>query len=191
MRARDAIIWLESLLLAACIGCSRPQKTRAQPLLSARLASPFVCQGSTCRQAHPRLPDTGEWRCAERDGVAWCAGGEPAAGVVAGPADPSFRCAPRFGHESERVCIARHPDYPGGQPSLQSCWYAQEAGVSRHCGPARSASRAPLAERALPACWLDADCSSRACDRGACRCQKDAECLRGRCRDGVCVAGGP
>src|SRR3954470_16663410 len=30
----------------------------------------------------PRLPDTGEWRCADRGHVVWCTGGEPAAGVV-------------------------------------------------------------------------------------------------------------
>jgi hypothetical protein len=183
-------VWLEALLIVGA-GCQHPDKTRPKPLLVARLASPFVCEGETCRQQHPRLPDTGEWRCAERGGVAWCAGGEPAAGVVAGAADPAFRCAPRWGHETERICIARHPDYPDGRSDLYRCSYAQELGVARVCRLAPASQQIAFDERALPACWLDVDCSSRACDRGACRCQSDRECLKGGCRDGVCAGALP
>jgi hypothetical protein len=191
MRERRASSWFEWLLLAVATACSHPDKTQAKPLLGARRASRFVCQGTTCRQDHPRLPDTGEWRCAERDGVVWCAGGEAAAGVVAGRADPAFQCGPRWGHEPERVCIARHPDYPDGGGESYRCSYDQEHGIARTCRLAKSVATTALLERALPACWLDSDCGSQACDRGACRCQNDTACLRGRCRGGVCAGDEP
>lgn len=186
-----AVAWLELPLLVASLGCGRAGERELKPLLMARLASPFVCRGETCLQAHPRLPDTGEWRCAEHAGVAWCAGGEPAAGVVAGRADSAFQCAPRWGHEEERICIARHPDYPEGRSDLYQCSYAQERGTARRCKRARTEQRVSLPEGARPACWLDRDCDSGACDRGACVCSKDAECGGSRCRDGWCAGGKP
>ena len=80
-------------------------------------------------QRHVRLPDDGEWRCAERDGVAWCAGGEPAAGVVRAPAERGFVCGERrmTGDAGvERVCVDESPDVPGGERGGYRCRFLQE-----------------------------------------------------------------
>ena len=194
---------LELLLLAASVGCQPPQSRAHKPTAASsaksplaravvpRAASRFACAGRRCRQEHPRLPDTGEWRCAERGHVVWCAGGEPAAAVVTGPPDPSFRCGPRWGSGSERVCIDRQPDYPDGQREAYQCGFEQERGIARVCGPADASSSAELLARAVPACWLDRDCASGACDRGACRCSRATDCRMGRCESGVCAEAEP
>ncbi|MES1183493.1 MAG: hypothetical protein ABUL60_06735 [Myxococcales bacterium] len=198
MRVRLALF--ELMLLASIVGCQRPKK--AQPnapaiasasaleaTLAPRRASRFQQVGDTLRQAQPRLPDTGEWRCAERDGVVWCAGGEAAAGVVSGPADPGYRCGARWGSGGgERVCIDDHPDYPDGS---YRCAFEQERGSARVCRPSAAPRPAALPSRALPACWLDHDCPSAHCERGACACSTSQDCARGRCTEGVCQEAKP
>jgi hypothetical protein len=157
-----------------------------------RAVSRFTCQDGTCRQEQPRLPDTGEWRCADLGHVVWCAGGEPAAGVVSGPVDARFRCGPRWGGaKSERVCIDQQPDYPGGQSETYQCGFEQERGVARVCRSGDAWRGAALAASAVPACWLDRDCASGVCDRGACRCSGPEQCQTGRCAGGVCVEASP
>lgn len=186
---------LEGLLLVASIACQASPRAEQQLAPPApRRAGPFACAGSECRQRQPRLPDSGEWRCAERAHVVWCAGGEPASGVVPGASDASFRCGARWGDKSdakERVCIDRRPDHPDAAPDDYECRYEQERGLARVCRQGRGAIEAALAPLALPACWLDGDCPSQRCDRGACLCQSDAECRRGRCREGVCAETAP
>ncbi len=133
-------------------------------------ASDFVCDGGRCVQRHVRLPDDGEWRCAERDGVVWCAGGEPAAGVVRAPADRGFSCGLRrgAGHPAgERVCVDPSPDYPGGRAGKYACRFDQERGIERVCDERKSAVVPPRSDRA-PDCWLDRDCGGERCDRGRC-----------------------
>jgi hypothetical protein len=130
-------------------------------------SSPFVCTGDICTQRHVRLPDDGEWRCAERDGVVWCAGGEPAAGVVSASAARGYRCGERRGSKvRERVCVDAAPDYPEGGAARFRCRFEQEQGVVRSCTRAPATPR-PLPENARPNCWLDADCPGR-CERGSC-----------------------
>src|SRR5688572_7340752 len=115
---------IELLLLVAMTACqqtpraeksARPRATSSGVIpvsLAPRPASSFSCGSDGCIQLHPRLPDSGEWRCAERGQVVWCAGGEPAAGVVSGPPDPRYRCGRRWGQaREERVCVDRSPDY--------------------------------------------------------------------------------
>lgn len=202
MRKRAQLALVELMLLTAGVGCksrsNEPPRIAAsatplqRPTLAPRVASPFVCRDGNCRQEHPRLPDTGEWRCAERDHVVWCAGGEPAAGVVSGPPDPKFRCGPRWGQTQERVCVDQHPDYPNGAAGDYACRFEQERGVARICSRSESAPLRPLRdERALAACWLDRDCPSGACDRGSCACHADSECQAGRCQNGACVEAKP
>jgi hypothetical protein len=139
------------------------------------------------------LPDSGEWRCADRDGVVWCAGGQAPAGVAPGAADTGFRCGVRWGKDSsERVCVDTAPDYPGH--GLRDCRFEQERGIERWCqagGSQRHAAAETLPAAALPACWLSRDCGSGNCDRGACRCDRDSDCQLGRCQAGYCSGGAP
>ena len=186
------------LLLLPVLGCQQAagkQKavqprasTSAAPVsLQPRPASSFSRDGAEYVQLHPRLPDSGEWRCAERGQVVWCAGGEPAAGVVTGPADAAYLCGKRWGQTGpERVCVDRHPDYPP-EAGEQACRFEQERGIQRRCRAASEPPAAALASGALPACWLDRDCPAGRCDRGSCACQADQDCLVGRCRSGSCV----
>jgi hypothetical protein len=130
-------------------------------------ASEFSCEAGRCVQRHVRLPDDGEWRCAEEDGVAWCAGGEPAAGVVKAPVDRGFTCGWRRGPQPERVCVDEAPDHPGGQRGRYRCRFLQERGMKRECVEESVPVRAVVA-RGAPDCWLDRDCVPGTCDRGRC-----------------------
>lgn len=186
------------MLVTSLAGCKPTENESASILaggapataLIPRAASRFVCRDSECRQAHPRLPDTGEWRCAERAQVVWCTGGEPAAGVVSGPADVRFRCGPRWGQAAaERVCIDEQPDYPEERADYTRCSFDQERGMARVCGAKESLEPAPPARGAVPACWLDRDCPSARCDRGACTCSSHSDCQVGSCRRGICSEG--
>jgi hypothetical protein len=186
-------------MLALCLGCRNDVGKSAQRVLapsaaplSSLLALPradrFACGPELCVQSHPRLPDSGEWRCAEAGRVVWCAGGEPAAGVAPAPPEPGYRCGQRFGGgPSERICIDEHPDYPPPHAARNRCSFAQERGIARVCKPGAVDESRPLAAAALPACWLDKDCRSGACDRGTCRCATDQDCEAGVCRLGVCA----
>jgi hypothetical protein len=196
---RASLVVIELLLLASCVGCKHPKRTppeHAVPsatdalraALAPRPAGHFSLQDGKLRQEHPRLPDTGEWRCAERSQVVWCAGGQPAAGVVAGPPDRGFRCGPRWGQRSgqrERVCIDEHPDYPGND--AYQCSFDQERGIARVCRVEQASPAIVLVPHALAACWLDRDCPSGRCDRGACTCASQADCESGHCERGMCI----
>jgi hypothetical protein len=155
------------LLLGACREApGDAPRTRVQAVE----ASEFACDGGRCVQLHVRLPDDGEWRCAERDGVAWCAGGEPAAGVVRAPADRGFVCGTRrtaLGGAGERVCVDESPDHPPGERGRYRCRFVQERGTQRECVEERTPVR-PVAVRSAPDCWIDADCGKLPCDRGRC-----------------------
>lgn len=162
-----ALALLEALLVLKA--CQAPRSEKPMPAPTARRASAFICQDGVCRQTQPRLPDNGEWRCAERGRVVWCAGGEPAAGVVPGTLDPQYKCGPRLGvgNERERVCVDVAPDYPDGKP--YSCAFEQELGTVRVCkSDGAAAATTPLPANVVPACWLDQDCPARHCDRGTC-----------------------
>lgn len=205
MRLRASLALIELLALTTSVGCkttaraapthhgsaSNATPSALTPLLAPRAAGRFSCRGGTCRQEQPRLPDSGEWRCADRGHVVWCAGGEPAAGVVKGPPTPAYRCGARWGSSGERVCLDEHPDYPEGQPENLRCSFEQEQGSTRVCKVGEPWRGPALSAGAVPACWLDRDCPSGTCDRGACTCQADADCRSGRCRGGVCAEVAP
>jgi hypothetical protein len=189
------------LLLALSVGCRNGVSEKEQPARAVSSISPlrsvlavpradrFSCGPDQCVQSHPRLPDSGQWRCAESEQVVWCAGGEPAAGVALAPPDPGYRCGPRFGGASERICIDEHPDYPPPHTGRNRCAFAQEHGVARVCRAGATNDAKPLSPGALPACWLGKDCRSGDCDRGTCRCATDQDCERGVCHLGVCAEG--
>jgi len=151
------------------LGCQRePGGEPAPGAPTLAQASDFACRAGVCTQHAPRVPDDGEWRCAELEGTVLCAGGEPAAGVVAGPADPAYRCGER--PNGERVCVDRAPDYPPGGRAVYACRFDAEQGGIRECREHPKAAPATVLA-ALPSrdpdCWLDRDCSGR-CDRGFC-----------------------
>jgi hypothetical protein len=189
----------QALLLALSVGCqngvsekepparSVPSAMPLRSLLAVPRADRFSCGAAQCVQSHPRVPDSGQWRCAESERVVWCAGGEPAAGVAPAAPDPAYRCGPRFGAVSERICIDEHPDYPPPQMGRNNCTFAQERGLSRVCEAGATSAPKPLSPGALPACWLGKDCGSGSCDRGTCRCAADRDCERGVCSSGVCA----
>jgi hypothetical protein len=139
-------LWL-ALLALGCQSTARAEKpasVRATPITSAsvsvapRPASSFELENGVFVQRHPRLPDSGEWRCAERGGVVWCAGGQAPAGVAPGLPEPAFRCGKRWGADllSERVCIDRRPEYPSS--GARQCRFEQERGIQRSCRTAAS-----------------------------------------------------
>ncbi|HVY30120.1 MAG TPA: hypothetical protein VHB79_26365 [Polyangiaceae bacterium] len=195
---RAAQLALAELLLLLAVGCqdARRQRTpgaRASASLASWLAprasSRFSFENGVWRQAYPRLPSSGEWRCAERSGTVWCVGGEPAAGIVAGTGEAGFSCGPRWGSHSpfvhERVCIDRDPEYPD-DAAMRRCSFEQEQGIARVCKSGSEESSPRLAQNVVAACWVDVDCFSRRCDRGACSCLNDSHCEHGTCQDGYC-----
>jgi hypothetical protein len=144
------------LILVAAVGCARaPERPRG---------GPFRCAAAVCEQGQPRLPDDGEWECVELDGAVVCRGGVPAAGVVAGPPDPGWRCGVRRG-SSERLCVDDAPELPG--PGWR-CRFTHEHGERRLCREDASAPPPPPPPRDPPSCWIDRDCGSGTCRRGSC-----------------------
>lgn len=146
----------------------------------------FSCTKEACTQRIPRLPDDGEWECADFDGVVVCHGGGRPAGVIPGAPDVGWLCGDRRGQEGERVCVDFAPDRPGPEPwacrfhyepghARRSCTaggrgalgFACDAGcpfgsecVSGHCLP----------QKPKPECWLDRDCGEGSkCSFASCR----------------------
>jgi hypothetical protein len=157
----------------------------------ARYAPPFECDQGTCRQRNPRLPDDGEWECADFAAVAVCHGGSSPAGVPAGGADGGYQCGTRKGPgvpAGERVCVDLSPDMPPGAPRGRRCRFDAEHGLTRVCrqdAGAQSVTDACVSstdcatgllcvsERCVPrlpapSCWLDRDCGKGSCRFGSC-----------------------
>lgn len=161
-------------------------------------APAFSCVGERCTQTHARRPDAGEWTCADSAGAVVCAGGEPAAGVVAGPPDAAWICGARRGagpHDllGPRVCVDLAPDFPDGEATRWRCRSLVGPAAGRVCERAsdvpslgaRCDRARPCVDGALcvaqgdvdvcvparpaPSCWLDADCPGSACRFGTCR----------------------
>jgi hypothetical protein len=148
-------------------------------------ADAFECRETLCSQRHPRMPDDGEWECADLDGIVVCHRLADAAGVEPGARDPAWICGDRRGPKAERVCVDPSPDRPDGGPF--DCKFQWEPDV-----PARVCARGgslfdrtcdggcPLGSRCADGrcwplepvadCWLDADCGPKAkCAYGSCR----------------------
>ncbi|MEB2312306.1 MAG: hypothetical protein OZ928_10685 [Polyangiaceae bacterium] len=149
-------------------------------------AGPFVASGALHTQRFARLPDDGQWECADFDGAVLCRKLADSAGTVAGRADPAFSCGNRRGHPSERLCLDLAPDLPDGEGPWR-CRFDHTGGdVARLCEPGPPAtlgracdagcatgadcvSGACLPRAETPNCWLDADCDAgEVCALGAC-----------------------
>ncbi|HVZ71011.1 MAG TPA: hypothetical protein VHJ20_01440 [Polyangia bacterium] len=143
-------------------------------------------------QRPARLPDDGEWTCVDSAGVVVCVGGEPAAGVVAGPPDPAWRCNARVAAAHDdlgaRICVDGAPDFPDADRARWRCRIENGPSPKRVCEHATAASIWNPCDRAhpcvdgatctdahcvvpstTPSCWLDTDCPSHACRFGTCR----------------------
>jgi hypothetical protein len=154
----------------------------------ARTAPLFRCEGRICEQRPPRLPDDGEWECADMSGAVVCRGGTPPAGVPPGAAATGFACGPRPGTDGEALCVDLSPDFPDGHPRGWRCRFDAAHGAIRICerDPAAHQLVDPcdaahpcidgavcsggvcLPRRHVPPCWLDTDCADSVCRFGAC-----------------------
>lgn len=149
-------------------------------------ADAFSCSGELCTQRHPRMPDDGEWECADLDGVVICRGWAEAAGVVAGKPDPAWFCGPRAGAASERICVDFAPERPPGEPwsckfqfedglPRRACQRGGQGPLGRACGAGCPFGSACEKDRCLPlepspSCWIDKDCGEgKKCAFGSCR----------------------
>jgi hypothetical protein len=108
------------------------------------------------------LPDDGEWECYEADGVLFCHGGGPPAGVVVGPPDLGWLCGTRRAGDGERLCVDLYPDLPDDRGPW-TCRFEHKDGIRRFCD-----------RRRAPA-WNGACSTDRDCPRG------------GRCAGGKCA----
>lgn len=158
----------------------------------------FSCHGSLCTQRHARLPDDGEWSCADSAGAVVCTGGTEPAGVIAVPGRQAtgWLCGKRTQgteqepkQEPEIVCVDLSPDFPDGQPRGWRCRTVHTGAATRLCerdadahvladpcdrqrpcvdGSECTAGRC-VPERPRPGCFFDGDCPSGACRFGTCR----------------------
>jgi len=165
-----------------------------------RLSPPFRCEGSRCIQRHPRLPDDGEWECADMAGAVVCRGGEPAAGTAPGGKGRGFACGTRRVRSelvAERICVDLSPDVPDGAEPGVRCHFEANGGLTRVCelGAARASLGAPCAP-ARP-CVDGAVCMAGAGKAGGehrCvplrpepSCWLPGDCDQGSCRFGTCT----
>ena len=160
-----------------------------------RDVGPFLCEKGICRQRHPRLPDDGEWECADLASIVVCRGGERPAGAPPGASDPGFLCGPRRGPTSasgERVCVDLSPDLPDGGPGYR-CRFEQSDGLYRVC------ERDPSTHAATDRCDTRHPCvSGLACVASHCAPHApvparwvDQDCDKSTCRFGSCIEGAP
>lgn len=156
-------------------------------------APPFRCAGDRCVQLYPRLPDDGEWQCADSGSATVCKGGERAAGVAPAPPERGWRCGRRVETrdevgKGERICVDLSPDFPDGTMTGWRCRYENEPPLRRICArdPGRPSLTAPcdpqhpcldgsvcvsgvcLPSAPHPDCWLDEDCAGGRCRFGSC-----------------------
>ncbi len=150
---------------------------------------PFRCQGDHCEQRYARLPDDGFWECVDLDGAVVCRGGEPSAGMIAGPPDVGWTCGLRASQPSERICVDLAPDLPYDDRTGWRCRYEHTGGEHRSCtrdahAPKLGAACARAADcaagarcvgarcvppRPAPSCWLASDCKAgQSCRYGSC-----------------------
>lgn len=146
---------------------------------------PFACDGDRCVQLRPRLPDDGEWECADLEGVVVCRGGARAAGVIEGAPDPGWMCGTRLGAR-DRICVDMAPDMPRGATRGYACSSLRDRGGARSCkaeeaapkigGPCGACPRGAVCAAGIclprapkPDCWVDPDCGAgRVCAFGTC-----------------------
>ena len=119
-------------------------------------------------QRYPRLPDDGEWECADLEGVVVCRSVAAAAGVVAGRPAAGWTCGEGAGPEAggRRICVDATPERPS--PESWRCHFAHNP-EQRVCKRDANAVVATPRADVRPSCWLDVDCGDeKRCRFGAC-----------------------
>ena len=163
----------------------------------ARDVGAFTCTSGHCVEPHPRLPDDGEWSCADMAGAAVCAGGEPAAGIPKAVRDAAWICGPERGPKSardaSRICVDLAPDFPDGVARGWRCSYTGEPGTQRVCEGDPNAHEIGDACDAGRPCLDGLSCTASRClpHRPAPSCAFDRDCDDHRCRFGTCQAEAP
>ncbi len=154
-----------------------------------------------CQQRYPRVPDDGEWSCADTAGAVVCAGGAPPAGVASprlSPTESGWFCGLRKAGtpDEQRVCVDFSTDYPSppenakgadGRRHWRCSW--KNGSVERTCILASDLHE--LGDPCDPAvpCVDGASCVNARCvpPRPAPNCAFDADCESRRCRFGTCA----
>ena len=157
----------------------------------------FTCMSGRCVEGHPRLPDDGEWSCADMAGAVVCSGGDAAAGIPKAVSDAAWICGQRHGahaeREASRICVDLAPDFPNGAALGWRCSYTAEHGSQRVCEGDPSAHEiGDLCDAAHP-CLDGLLCTASRCvpHRPAPSCAFDRDCDGHRCRFGTCQAEAP
>lgn len=161
-----------------------------------RNAGAFVCHGASCTQPRPRLPDDGEWECAEADGIVYCHSLGPAAGVAKADVDPNWMCGQRSSStpSRERICVDLSPERPlpeGGWACRFDYVKAEGARVCERSSAPRAGTTCAAPSDCPPAmACVDQRCVPR--DRPSPSCWFDSHCVApGVCRYGTCVKAAP
>ncbi len=168
-----------------CTGAGPARRCRPR----SQLASSFHCREHRCYQEQPRLPDDGEWECADLAGIVICRGGAPAAGVAGPNVDPGWICGPRRNSTTqERICLDLDADLPTQERSARSCRFevlgarlrrvCESKATTRFGDPCSRDAACPEAGRCVrgvclpprvdPDCWNDFDCGEGRCSYGSC-----------------------
>jgi len=168
-----------------CTGSGQARQCR----LRTDLAPAFRCKGVRCTQRLPRVPDDGDWECADLGGAVLCRGGAQPAGVTRPSLDPGWWCgARRRSTTGDRICLDLDPDYPPARGESFRCSYAIEGakltrlcesstlpGLGSRCSQdsacpndSRCVGGVCLPHAFSPNCWGDADCAPERCAYGTC-----------------------
>ncbi|GEM_PF-627831 len=179
--------WLLDSPQLRCVG--RGQERRCLPRFSG--VGRFLCQGASCVQKHPRLPDAAEWSCADQNGAVVCrdAGGSAVSSRTL--PDATWLCGQRR-NTSERLCVNFDPDHPDAAGAqFWNCRFEALPNAERICTRVTQATSlgAPCG-KTLAACPSGAVCASDVCVPAVAvaECWLDTDCGAGEsCRFGACT----
>jgi hypothetical protein len=159
----------------------------------AERAPAFRCRGSRCSQEQPRLPDDGEWECADLSGVVLCRGGGEPAAVVHVSVDPGWLCGSRRrARNGERICLDLDPDLPE-KVGVRACHFEIDGARARRVCEHSEQTLLGDACSHSDLCPPGSECTGGIClpPHPSPNCWGDAECGLGQCRFGTCSAGAP
>ncbi len=179
--------WLLDSPQLRCVGGG--QERRCLPRFAG--VGRFLCQGASCVQKHPRLPDAAEWSCADQNGAVVCRDAGDSAVSSRTLPDATWLCGQRR-NMLERLCVSFDPDYPDAAGAqFWNCRFEALPNVARICTRVNQATSlgAPCGKE-LPVCPSGAVCASEVCVPAVAvaECWLDTDCGAGEsCRFGACT----